>query len=101
MVDQLIEAYFHHRLTLVANNHLTHYQWVGKEISQDLHNLYIYFEILEFNQNGTIESLLIENSIFIDIIPEQSNIVIVEFGDKSHNLNFSRALKRQELNLLN
>ena len=100
-VDQLIDVYFRQRLTLAPNNHLTHYQWVGKEVSQDLHNLYIYFEILECNQNGTIESLLVENSIFTDILPEQSNIVLLEFGDKSHNLTFSRALKRLELNLLN
>ena len=100
-VDQLIDVYFRQRLTLAPNNHLTHYEWVGKEVSQDLHNLYIYFEILECNQNGTIESLLVENSIFTDIIPDQSNIVLVEFGDKSHNLTFSRALKRQELNLPN
>ena len=100
-VDQLIDVYFRQRLTLAPNNHLAHYQWVGKEVSQDLHNLYIYFEILECNQNGTIESLLVENSIFTDILPDQSNIVLLEFGDKSHNLTFSRALKRQELNLLN
>ena len=100
-VDELIQAYFRQRLTLVPNNRLTHYQWVGKEVSQDLHNLYIYFEVLDCNQNGKIESLLIENTIFTDILPDQSNIVLVEFRDKSHNLTFSRALKRQELNLLN
>ncbi len=100
-VDQLIEAYFRQRLTLAPNNRLANYQWVGKEVSKDLHNLYIYFEVLECNQNGTIESLLVENSIFTDIIPDQSNIVLVEFGEKSHNRTFSRVLKRQELNLLN
>ena len=100
-VDQLIEAYFRQRLTLASNNHLTYYQWVGKEVSQDLHNLYIYFEVLDCNQNGTIESLLLENNIFTDILPEQSNIVLVEFGDRSYNLTFSRALKRKELKLLN
>ena len=100
-VDELIQAYFRQRLTLVPNNRLTHYQWVGKEVSQDLHNLYIYFEVLDCNQNGKIESLLIENTIFTDILPDQSNIVLVEFGDKSYNLTFSRALKRQELKLLN
>ena len=41
-VDELIQAYFRQRLTLVPNNRLTHYQWVGKEVSQALHNLYIY-----------------------------------------------------------
>ena len=100
-VDELIQAYFRQRLTLVPNNRLTHYQWVGKEVSQDLHNLYIYFEVLDCNQNGKIESLLIENSIFTDILPEQSNIVLVEFGDKSHNLTFSRAHKRHDLTGLN
>ena len=100
-VDELIQAYFRQRLTLVPNNRLTHYQWVGKEVSQDLHNLYIYFEVIDCNQNGKIESLLIENSIFTDILPDQSNIVLVEFGDKSHNLTFSRAHKRHDLTGLN
>jgi hypothetical protein len=100
-VDKFIEAYFRQRLSLAPNNRLTHYQWVGKEVSQDLHNLYIYFEVPDCNQNGTIESLLIENSIFTDILPDQSNIVLVEFGDKSYNLTFSRAHKRQDLTGLN
>ena len=100
-VDQLIEAYFRQRLTLAPNNRLTHYQWVGKEVSQDLHNLYIYFEVLDCNQNGSIETLLIENSIFTDILSDQSNIVLLEFGDKSHNLTFSRAHKRHDLTGLN
>ena len=100
-VDELIQAYFRQRLTLVPNNRLTHYQWVGKEVSQDLHNLYIYFEVLDCNQNGSIETLLIENSIFTDILSDQSNIVLVEFGDKSHNLTFSRAHKRHDLTGLN
>ena len=101
LVDELIEAYFRQRLTLAPNNRLTHYHWVGKEVSQDLHSLYIYFEVLDCNQNGRIESLLIENSIFTDILPIQSNIVLVEFGDNSHNLTFSRAHKRQDLTGLN
>ena len=100
-VDELIEAYFRQRLTLAPNNRLIHYHWVGKEVSQDLHNLYIYFEVFDCNQNGKIESLLVENSIFTDILPDQSNIVLVEFGDKSHNLTFSRAYKRQDLTPLN
>ena len=100
-VDQLIEAYFRQRLTLAPNNRLTHYQWVGKEVSQDLYNLYIYFEVLDCNQNGSIETLLIENSIFTDILSDQSNIVLLEFGDKSHNLTFSRAHKRHDLTGLN
>ena len=96
-VDELIEAYFRQRLNIAPNNHSTNYQWVGKEVSEDLHNLYIYFEILNCNQNGKIESLLLENTIFTDFIPDQSNIVLVEFGNNSRNLTFSRLEKRQNI----
>ena len=94
-VDQFIEAYFRQRLILAPNNQLSDYEWVGKEVSQDLHNLYIYFEVINCNQNGTIDSLIMENNIFTDILPDQSNIVLLEFEDQSYNLNFSSTHKRQ------
>ena len=96
-VDELIESYFRQRLTIAPNNRLTQYQWVGKEVSKDLHNIYIYFEVLNCNQNGKIESLLLENSIFTDFITDQSNIVLVEFGNNSRNLTFSHLEKRQNI----
>ena len=96
-VDELIESYFRQRLTIAPNNRLTQYQWVGKEVSKDLHNIYIYFEVLNCNQNGEIESLLLENSIFTDIQPEQANIVLFDFRNESRNLTFTRLQKRQNI----
>lgn len=99
-VDKLIEAYFYQRLIIAPNNHLTKYDWIGKELSMDLHNLYLYFEIPKCNQHGIIESLLIENNIFTDILPNQANIVLVEFGKNKYNLTFSKS-KNKEYLILN
>ena len=93
-VDKLIEAYFYQRLIIAPNNHLTKYDWVGKELSMDLHNLYLCFEIPKCNQHGIIESLLIENNIFTDILPNQANIVLVEFGKINITLLFQNLKQR-------
>ena len=98
-VDQLIEAYFRQRLIIAPNNRLIEYTWVGKEVSKDLHNLYVYFEVLNFNKNVTIEAMLIENSIFTDILPDQANIVLVEFDEQKFNLTFTKDAVEQNVKL--
>lgn len=98
-VDQLIEAYFRQRLMLAPNNRLTEYTWVGKEVSKDLHNLYVYFEVLNCNKNGTIEAILLENSIFTDLLPDQANIVLVEFDEQKFNLTFTKDAVEQNVKL--
>jgi hypothetical protein len=98
-VDELIKRYFKQRLAISPNNHSIQYNWVGKELSINLHDLYIYFEIINCNQNGMITSLLVENTILIEILPDQTNIVLVEFGDKNHNLMFSNSNTKKNLNL--
>jgi hypothetical protein len=94
-VDSLIENYFRQRFILSPNNRFTPYEWVGKEVSADLHNLYVYLEIPNCNQGGMIESLYVENTIFTDLLPDQANIVLIEHGSHSHNLTFSIAQKSQ------
>ena len=79
---------------------LTKYDWVGKELCMDLHNLYLYFEIPKCNQHGIIDSFVIENNIFTDILPNQANIVLVEFGKNKYNLTFSKS-KNKEYLILN
>ena len=96
-VDELIKGYFKRRLAIFPNNQSIEYNWVGKELSINLHDLYIYFEIINCNQNGMITSLLVENSIFTEILPDQTNIVLVEFGEKTHNLIFSNSYTRKNL----
>ena len=73
---------------------------MGKEISDNLHDIYIYFEISNFNQNEKIKSLILENTIFIETADNQSNIVLIEFGDNYYNLTFTKDLNRQKILLI-
>tara|TARA_B110000977_G_C10910771_1_gene429158 strand:- start:252 stop:728 length:477 start_codon:yes stop_codon:yes gene_type:complete len=98
-LDQLIKDYFSQRLKIYPNNRPTLYEWVGKELSTDLHNLYLYFEIVNCNQKGEIKSVFVENTIFTDLLRDQANIVLIEFGENKHNLTFSKMQKSQNVTL--
>ena len=95
--EEIIKTYFKNRLNIYANNNIIDYKWVGKEISDNLHDIYLYFEILNFKKYGELKSLTIENTIFIETTPNQTNIVLIEFEDNDYNLTFTKDLNRQRV----
>ena len=95
--EEIIKTYFKNRLNIYANNNIIDYKWVGKEISDNLHDIYLYFEILNFKKYGELKSLTIENTIFIESTPNQTNIVLIEFEDNDYNLTFTKDLNRQRV----
>ena len=97
--DEIIKNYFKNNLTVYGNNDIINYKWVGKEISDNLHDIYIYFEISNFNKNNKIKSLILENTIFIATTHNQSNIVLIEFEDIDYNLTFTKDHNRQKIQL--
>ena len=99
LVDKLIIDYFSNRLKISLNNWNATYQWVGKEISENYHDLYLYFEILDCNQNGIVNSLTVENSVFTEIIFNQTNIVLIEFGENNYNLTYTKDHNKQSIDL--
>ena len=94
-----IKNYFSNHLKITINGDELSYKWVGKEISNDLHDIYLFFEILNFKSATDIESIKIENSILLERSKKQSNIVLIELGDKKFNLNFTKDLKQKILRL--
>ena len=92
--EEIIKNYFKNHLNIYGDNKIINYEWVGKEISDNLHDIYIYFEILNFNQNDKLKSLILENTIFIETTHNQSNIVLIEFEDNDYNLTFTKDLIR-------
>lgn len=98
--EEIIKSYFKNHLNIYGNNEIIDYKWVGKEMSDNLHDIYIYFEILNFNQNEKIKSLMLENTIFIETAHNQSNIVLIEFEDNDFNLTFTKDLNRQKIQLI-
>ena len=55
--------------------------------------------ILNFKSVNDIESIKIENSILIERSKKQSNIVLIELGNKKFNLNFTKDLRQKILSL--
>ena len=98
--DEIIKNYFKNHLNIYGNNKIVNYKFVGKEISDNLHDIYIYFEISNFNKNNKIKSLILENTIFIATTHNQSNIVLIKFEDIDYNLTFTKDLNRQKIQLL-
>jgi len=98
--EEIIKNYFKNHLNIYGDNKIINYEWVGKEISDNLHDIYIYFEISNFNQNDKLKSLTLENTIFIETTHNQSNIVLIEFEDNDYNLTFTKDLIRQKIQLI-
>tara|TARA_B100000780_G_scaffold261562_1_gene214075 strand:+ start:741 stop:1136 length:396 start_codon:yes stop_codon:yes gene_type:complete len=98
--EEIIKNYFKNHLNIYGDNKIINYEWVGKEISDNLHDIYIYFEISNFNQNDKLKSLILENTIFIETTHNQSNIVLIEFEDNDYNLTFTKDLTRQKIQLI-
>ena len=98
---KIITAYFSDRLKILINNRITKYKWVGKEIGKDFHNIYLYFEIENYNQNNIITSLSVENTIFLETVLDQNNIVLIEFEDLNYNLTFTKDHSNQSIKIKN
>lgn len=88
--EKILKEYFINHLKILTNKNNHEFKWVGKEISDNLHDIYLYFEIPNYYKNNNIESITIENTLFIELSTEQTNIVLLEFEDKDYNLTFTK-----------
>jgi hypothetical protein len=95
--EEIIKNYFKNHLNIYGNNRIIDYNWIGKEVSDNLHDIYIYFEISNFNQNDTLKSLTLENTIFIETTHSQTNIVLIKFDDNDYNLTFTKDIYRKKI----
>ena len=87
--EKLIIEYFRNNLILSADKNKQEYQWVGKESSNNLHDIYLYFEIPNYDKNENVESITIKNTLFFDLYSYQTNIVLIELVNRKYNLTFT------------
>ena len=97
--DQFIKKYYSNHFKVFVVDKALNYEWVGKEIGKDLHDVYLYFEILNSKPINEIKSIKIENSILLEKSKKQSNIVHIEFANKKLNINFTKDLRQKKINL--
>ena len=89
ILEKLIREYFQNNLTLSSGKDKKKYKWVGKELSNNLHDIYLYFEIANYDKNKNVDSITIKNTLFLDLYNYQTNIVLIELTDKKYNLTFT------------
>lgn len=70
--DQLVASYLSEKLKIKVDGVDKSFEYIGKEISEDLEALWCYFEIENTNPNQKIE---IENTILMELFDDQKNIV--------------------------
>jgi len=95
--NYFIVNYFNNHFKIILNNLPVSYTWVGKETSDNLHDMYLYFEINSFNQHDQSILLKLENTVFFDMALNQSNIVLIDFKDNQQNLIFTKDQKTQSV----
>ena len=88
--EKLILEYFRNNLTFSLIENTKDYKWVGKETSNNLHDIYLCFEIPNFDKNENIESITIKNTLFLDLYDYQINIVLIELPERKYNLTFNK-----------
>tara|TARA_B100000886_G_scaffold284695_1_gene209058 strand:- start:858 stop:1385 length:528 start_codon:yes stop_codon:yes gene_type:complete len=88
--EKLILEYFRNNLTFSLIENTKEYKWVGIETSNNLHDIYLYFEIPNFDKNENIESITIKNTLFLDLYDYQTNIVLIELPERNYNLTFNK-----------
>ena len=88
-LERLLTEYFRKNLTFSADKNTKEFQWVGKEVSNNLHDIYIYFEIPNYDKKENVELITIKNTFFLDLNNYQTNIVLLELINKKYNLTFT------------
>ena len=88
-LERLLIEYFRNNLTLSADKNKKEFQWVGKELCNSLHDIYLYFEIPNYDKKENVELITIKNTLFLDLNNYQTNIVLLELIDKKYNLTFN------------
>ena len=96
-INKLISNYFNRHFKIFFDNILYEYSWVGKEFSDDFHDIYLYFEIRDFIHHE--QEISLNNSIFNTISLNQKNIVLIDFNKNKHNLIFTNDHKNQSVYL--
>lgn len=97
LVNEKIENYFFERLKIYTNNKKYNFNWIGKELHNNLHDIYLYFEIPNFNKYGEIKSIKLTNTIFLETEINQTNIVLVEYNNDNFNLTFTKDQETQRI----
>lgn len=70
--NKILTAYLARKLSLEINNEKRAFDFIGKEISDDLSGVWCYLEITNVNE---LKALSVQNTLLLDVFDDQKNIV--------------------------
>ncbi|MGI8669725.1 MAG: DUF6702 family protein, partial [Aridibacter sp.] len=83
-VDKLILSYLSENFILKDDKgEERKIKWVGKEVDVDTAWIYV-----EFSSDKSPENFTLQNTLFFESFPEQTNLVIARFDEKKFDLLF-------------
>jgi len=92
-VDKLIFNYLSENFILKdSKGEIKKIKWVGKEIKVDTAQVY-----LEISTDKSPDGFSLQNTIFFESFPEQTNLVIARFDEKKSDLLFKVGDKFKEI----
>lgn len=91
--DKLLELYLNEKFTIIINNQITAYHFLGKEFEKDA--MYLFMEI---NDIEAITSIMVKNSILTSIFSEQENIIKLNINDVNRSLILTKENNKGMLN---
>ena len=77
--DEYLFQYLTDHFQLKVNDKKVEYNFVGKETSEDLQAIWCYLEVTNIE---TVESIVVENSLLMEIFADQKNIIHIMMPDK-------------------
>jgi len=90
--DLYIERYLKNTFTLEVNGEVYDYKFLGKQV--EFNDTWCFIEAENVPQ---IESLSIENTIFMEMFDEQINLIHVRVGEQQKSLRLTRRKPQKEL----
>jgi len=81
--DKYIQLYLQDRFVLQAGEQLLVYEYLGKEISEDLQGVWMYLEV--YNVESVTE-MTIRNQLLTEVFDDQQNMMNVRANEKEHYL---------------
>ena len=90
--DSIIKVYFKSVFKIKKGVEILEYEFLGKELIDDILNCYL--EVTDISIN---DSLVLENKLFIDLYDSQKNIL--HFKGKNNNKSFLMNYKKTEIQL--
>ena len=83
LVDTYIEKYYSKKLLIRIDNELKQFNFIGKEIEDDM--VHCYFEIENIS---SIETISVTNKLLFDVFDSQQNITHLKINNKKKSFLF-------------